>query len=69
VGTLIADEDGVYDPRLANDRFFSDEGTMSEMELSILRQRAMRRSTEGPARRVFMTVAVATFVAGPTGSR
>jgi DNA invertase Pin-like site-specific DNA recombinase len=41
VGTLIADEDGVYDPRLANDRLLLGmKGTMSEMELSILRQRA-----------------------------
>ena len=41
VGTLIADEDGVYDPRLPNDRLLLGmKGTMSEMELSILRQRA-----------------------------
>jgi DNA invertase Pin-like site-specific DNA recombinase len=41
VGTLIADEDGVYDPRLVNDRLLLGmKGTMSEMELSILRQRA-----------------------------
>ena len=41
VGTLIVDEDGVYDPRLANDRLLLGmKGTMSEMELSILRQRA-----------------------------
>ena len=34
VGTLIADEDGVYDPRLANDRLLLGmKGTMSEMEL------------------------------------
>jgi DNA invertase Pin-like site-specific DNA recombinase len=41
VGTLIADEDGVYDPRLPNDRLLLGmKGTMSEMELTILRQRA-----------------------------
>jgi excisionase family DNA binding protein len=41
VGTLIADEDGVYDPRLPNDRLLLGmKGTMSEMEPTILRQRA-----------------------------
>ena len=41
VGTLIADEDGVYDPRLPNDRLLLGmKGTLSEMELTILRQRA-----------------------------
>src|SRR6202050_2483588 len=53
VGTLIADEDGVYDPRLVNDRLLLGmKGTMSEMELSILRQRAHEvAQTESPARR------------------
>ena len=38
VGTLIADEDGVYDPRHPNDRLLLGmKGTMSEMELSVLR--------------------------------
>jgi len=41
VDTLILDEDGIYDPRLPNDRLLLGmKGTMSEMELSILRQRA-----------------------------
>jgi len=41
VDTLIVDEDGIYDPRLPNDRLLLGmKGTMSEMELSILRQRA-----------------------------
>ena len=48
VGTLIADEDGVYDPRLPNDRLLLGmKGTMSEMELSILRQRAHEALTAG----------------------
>ncbi len=39
-GTLIADCDGVYDPRLYNDRLLLGlEGTMSEAELHLLRQR------------------------------
>jgi len=41
VDTLIVDEEGIYDPRLPNDRLLLGmKGTMSEMELSILRQRA-----------------------------
>jgi len=39
-GTLIADIDGVYDPRLYNDRLLLGlKGTMSEAELYMLRQR------------------------------
>jgi DNA invertase Pin-like site-specific DNA recombinase len=42
VGTLIADEDGVYDPRHPNDRLLLGmKGTMSEMELSLFRQRSL----------------------------
>lgn len=39
-GTLIADSDGVYDPRQYNDRLLLGlKGTMSEAELHLLRQR------------------------------
>ncbi len=39
-GVLIADTDGVYDPRLYNDRLLLGlKGTMSEAELYMLRQR------------------------------
>ena len=52
VSTLIVDEDGVYDPRHPNDRLLLGmKGTMSEMELSVLRQKARRGE-------LFMTVAV-----------
>ena len=41
VDTLIIDEDGIYDPRLVNDRLLLGmKGTFSELELSILRQRS-----------------------------
>jgi len=41
VGAIIVDEDGVYDPRLANDRLLLGmKGTMSELELSMFRQRS-----------------------------
>jgi len=39
-GTLIADIDGLYDPRLYNDRLLLGlKGTMSEAELHLMRQR------------------------------
>lgn len=52
-GTLIADTDGIYDPRLYNDRLLLGlKGTMSEAELHLLRLRlnagrlsAVRRGT------------------------
>ena len=41
VEALIVDEDGIYDPRQPNDRLLLGmKGTLSEMELSILRQRS-----------------------------
>ena len=42
VGTVVIDPDGVYDPRLVNDRLLLGlKGTMSEYELSLLRQRGL----------------------------
>lgn len=41
VGTLIIDFDGIYDPRIINDRLLLGlKGTMSEFELSLIRQRS-----------------------------
>lgn len=41
VSTLIVDEDGIYDPRQPNDRLLLGvKGTMSELELSMFRQRS-----------------------------
>src|SRR5690349_3627009 len=41
VNSLIIDEDGIYDPRLINDRLLLGlKGTFSELELSILHQRS-----------------------------
>ena len=40
MGTLIGDTDGIYDPRLYNDRLLLGlKGTMSEAELYLMRQR------------------------------
>ena len=60
VGTLIADEDGVYDPRHPNDRLLLGmKGTMSEMELSVLRQRSLEALKQKAHRgELFMTVAI-----------
>ena len=60
VGTLIIDEDGVYDPRHPNDRLLLGmKGTMSEMELSLFRQRSLE-ALKQKARRgeLFLTVAI-----------
>jgi len=60
IGTILVDEDGVYDPRLPNDRLLLGmKGTMSELELSILRQRSLE-ALKQKARRgeLFLTVAV-----------
>jgi len=59
VGTLIVDEEAVYEPRQANDRLLLGmKGTMSEMELSLFRQRSLE-ALKQKARRgeLFMTVA------------
>src|SRR6202161_128499 len=60
VGAIIVDEDGVYDPRHPNDRLLLGmKGTMSELELSILRQRSLE-ALKQKARRgeLFLTVAI-----------
>jgi DNA invertase Pin-like site-specific DNA recombinase len=60
VGCLLADEDGVSDPRLPNDRLLLGmKGTMSEMELSLLRQRALKALRQKARRgELFLSVAV-----------
>jgi excisionase family DNA binding protein len=57
---VIVDEDGVYEPRHPNDRLLLGmKGTMSELELSLLRARSME-ALKQKARRgeLFFTVAV-----------
>ena len=58
--TLIIDHDGVYDPKHSNDRLLLGmKGTMSEMELSVLRQRSEEALKQKAARgELFTTVAV-----------
>lgn len=66
VGTLIIDEDGVYEPRHPNDRLLLGmKGTMSELELSILRARSVEASKQKARRgERFLTVAVGYVKAG-----
>ncbi len=66
VGTVIVDEDGIYEPRHPNDRLLLGmKGTMSELELSLLRARSTE-ALKQKARRgeLFFTVAVGYIKAG-----
>ena len=59
VGTLIVDEDGIYDPRYPNDRLLLGmKGTMSELELSMFRQRS-QEALKQKARRGALVLGVA----------
>lgn len=50
-GTLVIDSDGVYEPRMINDRLLLGlKGTMSEYELSLLRQRGLAARDSKAAR-------------------
>jgi excisionase family DNA binding protein len=66
VGTLIVDEDGIYDPTSPNDRLLLGmKGTMSEMELSVFRQRSIEAMKQKARRgELFLTVAVGHVKAG-----
>jgi len=66
VGTIIVDEDGIYDPRHPNDRLLLGmKGTMSELELSLFRQRS-HEALKQKARRgaLFLGVAAGYAKAG-----
>ena len=59
VGTILVDEDGIYDPRHPNDRLLLGmKGTMSELELSLLRQRS-QEALRQMARRGALVLGVA----------
>lgn len=63
VGSVLIDEDGVYDPRLINDRLLLGmKGTMSEMELSLLRQRSVEALKLKAARGELHTTVAIGFV-------
>ena len=55
--TLLVDAEGVYDPRLLNDRMLLGlKGTMSEFEIGILRQRAQEAYRQKVQRGEVMTL-------------
>src|SRR6188472_1727206 len=60
VGRLIVDEEAVFDPRSPNDRLLLGmKGTMSEMELSVFRQRSVEAMRQKARRgELHLTVAV-----------
>jgi DNA invertase Pin-like site-specific DNA recombinase len=59
VGTVIVDENGIYDPRHSNDRLLLGmKGTMSELELSLFRQRS-QEALKQKARRGALFLGVA----------
>ena len=62
-GTLVIDHDGVYDPSLLNDRLLLGlKGTMSEFEISLLRQRAMEAHRQKVHRGLVMTLVPVGYV-------
>ena len=62
VGTILVDEDGIYDPRHPNDRLLLGmKGTMSELELSLFRQRS-QEALRQMARRGALVVAPDAFL-------
>jgi len=59
VGTVIVDEDGIYDPRHSNDRLLLGmKGTMSKLELSLFRHRS-QEALKQKARRGALFLGVA----------
>lgn len=63
VGSILVDEDGIYDPRSINDRLLLGmKGTMSEMELSLLRQRSVEALKLKASRGDLHTIVAIGFV-------
>lgn len=68
VGALLVDEVGEYDPRDPNDRLMLGmKGTFSEMELSLLRQRAVEAIWLKAARGEHFSLIAVGYVRTPTG--
>ena len=63
VGTLLVDHDGVYDPRILNDRLLLGlKGTMSEFELGLFRQRSQEALNLMAKRGDLLTSIAAGFI-------
>ena len=66
VNTLLIDEDGIYDPKLPNDRLLLGmKGTMSEMELTTFRQRSQKALQMKAARGELFTVVSVGYIRRP----
>ncbi|MGH8141039.1 MAG: recombinase family protein, partial [Steroidobacteraceae bacterium] len=66
VDTLIIDEDGVYDARQPNDRLLLGmKGTLSEMEITTLRQRAYEAAIQKAKRGELFTSIAIGYVRAP----
>jgi len=69
VGTIIVDEDGIYDPRNPNDRLLLGmKGTMSELELSLFRQRSQEALKQKARRGALLLRVSAGYVQSWTGA-
>jgi DNA invertase Pin-like site-specific DNA recombinase len=61
--TLVIDQDGVYDPRLLNDRLLLGlKGSMAEFEIGLLRQRAFEAHREKVRRGKVLTLVPVGYV-------
>ncbi len=66
VNTLIIDEEGIYDPKVTNDRLLLGmKGTMSEMELNIFGQRSQKALRDKAARGELFTMVSVGYVRRP----
>src|ERR1700732_1470749 len=66
VGSVLVDEDGVYDPRHPNDRLLLGmKGTFSEMELSLLRRRGLGAVRLKAERGELHSLVAVGYVRGP----
>jgi DNA invertase Pin-like site-specific DNA recombinase len=66
--TVVVDAEGIYDPRLLNDRLLLGlKGTMSEFELGILRQRAQEAYRQKVLRGEVLTKVPVGYVRTGTG--
>src|SRR6266446_1415999 len=66
--TLIIDADGIYDPKVLNDRLLLGlKGTMSEFELGLMRQRARQAYLQKVKRGESMWIVPVGFVRGKDG--
>ena len=67
-GTLLADHDGIYDPRDYNDRLLLGlKGTLSEAELHLLRQRMHQGILNKAKRGELFNLAPIGYLRSPTG--